>query len=310
MVLQVRCPPLRCLVRAVLCSWWVIDGSATARAEPASAEQAEVRSRALFDAALAARGAGELRRALCLMQSAQADAPHNAFLFNIAQLQRDLGLCTRARAGYLTYLARESDAELRRVAQAALAALQACVPAVESTTASDALECTHWTQAALAPPALETTPEAPASDLEAEPVAHLQDKPAPDTTVSSGAAPTLVQSAPITVAQAPAAAHVASDSADSVLSTLSWIMLGTAVVLGGATVYEASELSSAQRAIERATSWDTRLAGRATRGERAEALSWVFGTSCVLMLTGALVTHWLARPVDHSSPLQPRSTAF
>jgi hypothetical protein len=87
----------------------------------------------------------------------------------------------------------------------------------------------------------------------------------------------------------------ASDES-SLPQTLTWVMLGAGVVLGGLAGYEASELLSAEREISRARTWNTQLADREHDGQRAETLLWVFGLNSATLLGGALFVHLLAAP--------------
>jgi hypothetical protein len=115
------------------------------RAQDLSA--ANVRSQKLFAAALDAKRSGDLPRALCLMQGAQRAWSKPAFSFNVAQLQRELGLCAEARANYQAFLNHERDAARRKQAELALAELAECTQrAVEPPAAGS---CTAWEAEAL-----------------------------------------------------------------------------------------------------------------------------------------------------------------
>jgi hypothetical protein len=269
----------------VLCASLVEASVAPAQEEPAQSTPSEARSRALFDSAIAARNTGDLQRALCLMQGAQAQSPHNAFLFNIAQLKRDLGQCVDARAGYQDYLARESDPVLRRAAQTALTKLQDCRPGPAlSAPHPGSAECAQWTAAALAPAPSEPIPAvsvpvqpAPQSSPERPPAAVPIPKPAPIVRESLP---------PVSPPATPA------------LVALTWIMAGSGMALGAVAGYEASEVVSANQTLSEARSWNAELAALERSGERAETLAWLFGAGSVALLTAALVVHFQA----HAGP--------
>jgi hypothetical protein len=83
-------------------------------------------SEQLFERANVLYEARQYAEALALLQRAYALNPLNALLFNIAQAQRQLGLCSDSRRTYDAYLRRETDANARERARVGLERLRGC----------------------------------------------------------------------------------------------------------------------------------------------------------------------------------------
>lgn len=124
------------------------------------------RSQKLFAAAQQAKRAGDLARALCLMQRAQDAWSSAAFSFNVAQLQRELGLCEQARENYQAFLGSERAPARRKEAERALAELARCTPRASHAEAAFAADsCATWTEAALSgTPSAEPQPRSSHAD--------------------------------------------------------------------------------------------------------------------------------------------------
>jgi hypothetical protein len=259
--------------------------SLTSAQNPAPGAEAEARSRTLFDASLAAHHAGEVPRALCLMQAAQAASSHTAFLFNIGRLQHELGQCAEARASYRAYLEWETDPVLRGAAERAQAELHACqsprpvAPGTRSSQVSDAADCTRWVNAAISTNGgIGSAPATTSTPVPTPP------SPGPQIAAAPRTEPPKVEIAPASTAR----------------TTLTWALAGASLVFASLAVYEGTQMAEADRAIGGASAFDEQLTASMQQGEQAETLVWVFGVSSALTLAGAVLVHVLVPPTSKS----------
>lgn len=183
------------------------------------------------------------------MQQAQAAWPRAAFSFNVAQLQRELGMCSEARKNYRAFLEQETVPARRREAQRALAELAECKPSANPLTQE---RCVAWTATAPAPAQVATAQVA----RERVPLV---------------------------------AASTTTSSARGTPRYLPWIFAGAAGLCAGLAGYELTQMAAAERDIARARSWTPELAAREHDGQSAETLFWVFGSAGVLALGSAIV---------------------
>ena len=278
-------------------------------------EDASARSQKLFAAALEAKRAGELPRALCLMQRAQSAWSNAAFSFNIAQLQRELGMCEEARENYQAFLSDERDLARRKAAEKALAELAKCTPRMAPPPAADS--CNAWEVAALRD-SQHQTPSAPAPGGERPRPSHAAARggarPNADSVAAGGGTgsgllqrepgeagaagseggalaptPSAVARAQVTSESSPlVAATSAARSKRSVRDYLPWIFAGVGVACVAASGYELAQMSSAQRELDARPTKDREPELRA-EGRSAETLLWVFASGAALSIGAALV---------------------
>jgi hypothetical protein len=241
---------------------------------------ASARAQELFAAALAAKRAADPTRALCLMEQARAAWPHAAFSFNVAQLQRELGMCAEARQNYQLFLAHERDPARRKEAQLALAELSRCKPIRgESSPEAASARCSAWMESAL-----KTHASGPDSRERDGAIASQARVLAPARVASTQTAqPNGSTSAPL-LAAAPDA-----PSARRIPLYLPWFFAGVAVVCAGLSGYELTQIAAAERDIAHAQRWTPELSVREQDGRNAQTLSWIFGGAGVLALTSAAV---------------------
>jgi hypothetical protein len=274
--------------------------SLTSAQTPAPGAEPEARSRALFDASLAAHRAGEVPRALCLMQAAQAASSHTAFLFNIGRLQHELGQCAEARASYRAYLEWETDPALRSAAERAQADLQTCQPLgpaapgpARSSQVADAADCARWVSAATSAPGGGPAPAAISTPVGSEPAppcpGGAQDPACPRTPGPQIAAAPRTEPSNVEIAPA-----------NTARTMLTWALAGASLIFASLAVYEGTQMAEANRAIGGASAFDEQYTASMQQGKQAETLVWVFGLSSALTLTGAVLVHVLVAPTPRS----------
>lgn len=315
-----RAKTLRCQLFVLAILYAVVGAAGSARAEDAP----NTRSQKLFAAALDAKRAGDLPRALCLMQRAHSAWPNAAFSFNVAQLQRELGMCADARANYQAFLEHERDAARRKQAQLALAELVECQP--RAAPSSAASSCDAWEAAALRDNAGVKETDSP---LKRDPRVELGhgDAPRPATiaaavgggpsgggTAESGEPNARALPAPSSKAassandEAPtprevARAHVTPRSPPLIAAPierppgpkrgvrqyLPWILAGIGVACVAVSGFELAQMLSAQRDLGDGMLKGDAYTTRKKDGSNAQTLAWVFGAGATLSFGTALV---------------------
>lgn len=269
---------IRCASRwavAGLSAVLVVCASATGRAEETGGE---AESRAFFAEAQDAYAAGDFRSALSFLKRAYASSPRAAFLFNIGQAQRKLGLCVEARATYDAYRAAvDADSEAVARVDAARRELEACEPhpsepvkglATPQSRGADAAQ-----QRRSAEPAPAAAEVAPASS---EPVVA-----SPRHAARGDISP-------------PSAAGATSSRADAALRVVTWSLAagaGVAWIVAGAYALEAR---SAASELERARSWDAALSAREREGGGAATACYILLGTGTVLLGGAVALHFLS----------------
>jgi tetratricopeptide (TPR) repeat protein len=212
-------------------------------------------------------GRPHLERALDALDLAYRLAPAPWLLFNMAQVQSQLGACSAAADLYQRFLASQPSPEAKRSAEAALALLGAC-------EASDA--------------------EQPTSEA-------LQPGLRLPTSFDSIFAARGVAS-PATPAASPTV-HAEPDAGGNARTVLPWAFGSLAVISGVAGAIYWSEARSAKRDFDRIRIAGPEVARTQQRGESAQELARVFGGVAVGFALATGASYWWVQADAEQAPL-------
>jgi hypothetical protein len=231
------------------------NADALRRAQRLLLEKAKQRYEAGRRAPAAEEARDQLEGALGALDLAYRLAPAPWLLFNMAQVESQLGACGEAAELYRRYLASGPAPEARASAEQALGLLGAC-DASSELAAGDGLM-----------PALRV--------------------PSSLDSIVGAASPAGLPSR-----QELAADAVVSDDAGSALTALPWAFGGLAVMSGVAGVIYWNEAHSAKRDLDRIRVAGPEVAQTQERGESAQNLSRVFGAFAAGFALAAGASYW------------------
>ncbi|HMJ16496.1 MAG TPA: tetratricopeptide repeat protein [Polyangiaceae bacterium] len=236
-----------------------------AHAQRAPATDARAEARTLFGQAQRAYASADYAGALNLLRRAYALLPRPAFLFNIAQSQRKLGLCDEARASYQAYLLREENAAHRTRVERILRDMQDCEAAAPRVSPPTSAAAAGRSTPAATPPS--SAALQPSRESSVPPLA-----PAADSGTGPGT-------------------HI-----------VKWSLLGAGAVSAGLAVYFAFDARAASNDIENTSHWDSQMATRKERGQRSTTLAWLCGGAGAALLGAGVTLHLLSRPGPTARP--------
>jgi hypothetical protein len=239
------------------------DGDALRRAQRMLLERAKQRYEAGRSATDAEEGRARLQGALDALDLAYRLAPAPWLLFNMAQVESQLGACREAAVLYQRYIASQPAPEARASAERALALLGSCedsAPLADGDALLPGLRATSSLESIAAGASIVPLP-APALNAEAEP-----------------------------------------SEAGSAAAALPWAFGGLAVMSGVAGVVYWSEARSAKHDLDNIRVAGPAVADTQERGESAQTLSRVFGGFALGFALAAGASYWWLRPERGEAP--------